>query len=235
MLRPWTRALQALLAVDLELRAAVMLLDLLYLRLGRAYLTDPRSVDSHSLQIVGALRDRIWIAQMGLWLLVVVATITWSYHAVDVLRRRRRGDGGFTPVRAVWAWLPLVNLVQVPRLLLELWRKSALGVTTPRARHGRDRYLPALLFSWVVLFVFTAGSGALHALMLRRPPPYATVSSYLSAGLRAELLTHGLWIATELLALILVGHLAGRITLCVFGPTARFFGWPMNSRWSVDR
>jgi hypothetical protein len=188
-----------------------VLCNLLYRRLGRAYLERPASVGLEALTVVGTVRDRLWAVQMAAWLLVLLATLVWTHRAYGNLSRRGT-PLHLTARQAVWAWLPVVNVVQAPRVVADLRRASM-----PRAS-SRHAILPIAL-RWVVLsnlwsatFLVTVSTSTWRILTeYRYSPPHVTMSQYFESGIRQETITHAMWGATEGLGLMLAASIGAAI------------------------
>ncbi|MDE0146732.1 MAG: DUF4328 domain-containing protein [Rhodospirillaceae bacterium] len=101
------------------------------------------------------LGDRILFPTLGIVAVTAVAFLVWVHRANANAHALGFADLKFRPGWAVgWWFVPIANLVQVPRVMLELYRVALTG--GPAGRLGQIGSAPVIV--WWLLILFANGA-----------------------------------------------------------------------------
>ena len=101
------------------------------------------------------LGDRILFPTLGIVAVTAVAFLVWVYRANANAHALGFADLKFRPGWAVgWWFVPIANLIQVPRVMLELYRVALAG--GPAALRGPVGGAPVIV--WWLLILFANGA-----------------------------------------------------------------------------
>lgn len=101
------------------------------------------------------LGDRILFPTLGIVAVTAVAFLVWVYRASANAHALGFANLKFRPGWAVgWWFVPIANLIQVPRVMLELYRVALAG--DPAARRGHVGGAPVIV--WWLLILFANGA-----------------------------------------------------------------------------
>ncbi len=101
------------------------------------------------------LGDRILFPTLGIVAVTAIAFLGWVYRANANAHALGFADLKFPPGWAVgWWFVPIANLIQAPRVMLELYRVALAG--DPAARRAHIGSAPVIV--WWLLILFANGA-----------------------------------------------------------------------------
>ena len=145
-LRPLGRAVMLLLALGVVATVVDLAHDIRLLSLLGAVI-DQRS-RAAVLEMAAAFEfgDRILFPTLGILAVTAVVFLVWVYRASANAHALGFGDLKFRPGWAVgWWFVPIANLIQAPRTMLELYRVALAGGPAGLARPHRQRPGPRVV------------------------------------------------------------------------------------------
>ena len=154
-LRPLGRTVTLLLALGLVAAAVDLGYDIHLLVLLDAVIEE-RSREA-VLDMAAAFEwgDRILLPTLGILIVTAVAFLVWVYRASANANALGFADMKFRPGWAVgWWFVPIANLIQAPRAILELYRVALAGGPAAPRRHIGS----APVIVWWLLILFANGA-----------------------------------------------------------------------------
>ncbi|MXY38901.1 MAG: DUF4328 domain-containing protein [Rhodospirillaceae bacterium] len=154
-LHPLGRAVTFLLALGIVAAAVDLGHDIHLLVLLDAVIKEKSREAVLDMAAAFELGDRILFPTLGIVAVTAVAFLVWVYRANANAHALGFADLKFRPGWAVgWWFVPIVNLIQAPRVMLELYRVALAG--SPAARRGRVGSAPVIV--WWLLILFANGA-----------------------------------------------------------------------------
>lgn len=203
-LHPLGRAVIFLLALGIAAAAVDLGYDIHLLVLLDAVVEERSREAVLDMAAAFELGDRILFPTLGIIAVTALAFLVWVYRANANTHALGFADLKFRPGWAVgWWFVPIANLIQVPRVMLELYRVALAG--DPAARRGHICSAPVIV--WWLLILFANGADRYGAGRIGSGEGFEPLRQALIAYIAGDVM----FLAAAVLAIWLVGRISAGI------------------------